>query len=89
MSRKTSPSSSSISLDFKTGEERLLVLIPRATSFKNMVRNEKDGGWFSEVMKAFGGGGEDAETRTIQFMCYILAHKHKEVFVEAVKQMGT
>ena len=88
--RKSSPSlSNSISLELKTGEERLLVLLPRATNFKNMVRNENEGGWFTELMKAVGGGGNNAEARTIQFLCHILARNHKEIFLEAVRQTGT
>ena len=88
--KTTSPSSTSIPMELKTGEERSLVLIPRPTNFKNMVRNEKEAGWFSELMKAIGGGhGQNSEEKTIQFVCHILAQKHRETFVEAVKQTGT
>ena len=40
-------------------------------------------------MKVIGGNGENAEARTIQFVCHILTQKHKEAFIEAVKQTGT
>ena len=85
----SSTSTTIIPMELKTGEERSLVLIPRATSFKNMVRNEKEAGWFSDLMKVIGGNGENAEARTIQFVCHILTQKHKEAFIEAVKQTGT
>ena len=90
ISKKTSTLATSISMELNSGEERPLVLIPRPTSFKNMLRNEREVGWFSELLTAIGGNGnEAAESRTIQFVCHILARKYKEVFIEAVKQTGT
>ena len=91
ISKKTTNSSTSVSMELNSGEERSLVLIPRATSFKNMVRNEKEVGWFSELLKAMGGNvkNEAVESRTIQFVCHILARKYKDTFIEAVKQTGT
>ena len=52
-----------------------------------LLCNEKEVGWFSALLKAIdGNGNEAAESRTIQFVCHILARKYKEVFIEAVKQ---
>ena len=91
ISKKTTTSSTSLSMELNSGEERSLVLIPRPTGFRNMVRNEKEVGWFSELLKAIIGNTnqEAAESRTIQFICYVLARKYKDTFIEAVKQMGT
>lgn len=90
ISKKTNNSSAQLSMELNSGEERSLVLIPRAASFKNMIRNEKEAGWFSELLRAIGGNcrNDTVESRTIQFICHILSRKYNQAFIEAVKQTG-
>ena len=83
--------SSILSTPLPSGEQRALILIPQAKTYKNLIRSEKDGHWFSDLMRIIGGGGtgEVSEMRAIQFVCHFLSRNHQEEFIEAVKLTGT
>ena len=88
--RSSAGASTTLSTSLPSGEERALIFIPKARTYRTMWR-DREMDWFTNVLQTIGGGKSSAAStaQAVSFICHYLITKHKESFLEAVKLTGT
>jgi hypothetical protein len=80
--------STTLYADVGDNKESAFVFIPTSKGYKRLKKNENKHKWFSHLLTALGGDGNEQDTVRDLFVHVGRKEEYKEAFIEAIKMNG-